>query len=429
MSKPQLDDLSRREMMFRTARRAFGVSLLPLMGDLAMAAEAKAAKAGAAPGKAKHMIYIRLTGAMSHVDTLDPKPGNAVMGETNAIDTKLSGVKFGEFLPSLAGMADQIAVVRSMNTSTGDHSGASYLQQTSYRKIASIRHPGLGCWAQRMLGNSHPSLPSTVQIGGGGGPGYLGSKFAPVPVGDPDAGLENTKSPAYLTDQTFDKRIDLSKSFDAGFRALAKGNAQVSGYDDLYNDAISLLRSKDLAAFDLTQEPDKLKTAYGSSKVGRGALMARRLVQHGVRCVEVAFGSFDHHYDLWENLPDQARALDQAVGALLADLKSTGLLSETVVAVSAEFGRKPHVNQRGGRDHHPAAYSAILAGAGIKTGQVYGKSDDEAFYVVEDGVDPAAFNATLARCLGIDPKEEIHAPNGRPFMVGNGEDGVDKLLA
>lgn len=427
MSRLLLTELCRRDMMIRVARRAFGVSLLPLLGNLARAAEQQGAKSGS--GKAKHMIYIRLTGAMSHVDTLDPKPGNAVMGETTAIDTKLPGVKFGEFLPQLAGLADQIAVVRSMNTSTGDHSGASYLQQTSYRKIASIRHPGLGSWAQRMLGNSHASLPSTVQIGNGGGPGYLGSKFAPVPVGDPDAGLENTTAPEYLTDQAFDKRIALSQSFDAAFRKLAQGNSHVSGYDDLYRDAISLLRSEDLAAFDLAQESDKIKAAYGSSRVGRGALLARRLIQRGVRCVEVAFGSFDHHYDLWESLPDQARALDQAVAALLSDLKSTGLLSETVVAVSAEFGRKPHINQRAGRDHHPAAYSAILAGAGIKTGQVYGKSDDEAFYVEDDGVDPAKFNATIARCLGIDPREEITAPNGRPFTLGNGEDAVAKLLA
>jgi len=421
-----LDPVSRRDFLCRAAQQAFGLSILGGLSGLASAADAKpSGKSGAA----KHLIYIRLVGAMSHVDTFDPKPGKDVMGETKAIQTKMSGVQFGEFLPKLAGQANDLAVIRSMNTSTADHNQASYLLQTSYRQIASIAHPGLGAWAQMLLGNSHKTLPSTVQIGKGVGPGYLGSQYAPVPIGNPNDGLQNTKSPSYLTEESFDKRIELSKSFDVAFRQLASKNAHVTGYDNLYQSAITLLHSEDLKAFDLSQEPEKLKEAYGSSTVGRGALLARRLIQSGVRCVEVSYGSFDHHTELWERLPDMAGALDQAVAALLADLKATGLLKETVVAVCAEFGRGPRINPRAGRDHHPAAFSALLAGAGIRTGQVYGSSDEEAFHVEDDGVEPADLNATIARCLGIDPELEIHAPNGRPFKLGNGSSGIDKLLS
>lgn len=430
MKTVSLDPVSRRAFMYRTAQQAFGLSILPGLSSLAAAAEAKSSAGTpmAKPGPAKHLIYIRLTGAMSHVDTLDPKPGKDVMGETKTIQTKIPGVVFGEYLPKLAGIADQLAVIRSMNTSTADHNQASYLLQTSYRQIASISHPSLGPWAHKMFGPSHKTLPSSVQIGQGIGAGYLGSLYAPVPIGNPNDGLQNTKSPSYLSNASFDKRIELSKSFDKAFRDLSKKNTHVSGYDDLYKSAITLLHSDELKAFDLTQESEQARQAYGDSNVGRGALLARRLVQSGVRCVEVTYGSFDHHTELWERLPEMAGALDQAVAALMQDLKATGLLSQTVVVMCAEFGRGPHINQRSGRDHHPAAYSSLIAGAGIKGGQVYGKSDEEAFHIDEDGVEPADLNATIARCLGIDPKMEIFSPSGRPFKIGNGSTGIDKLL-
>lgn len=422
----KLDPVSRRQFISRVATQAFGLSILPGLSSLAATAAA-APTTKSAP--AKHLIYIRLTGALSHVDTFDPKPGNEVMGETKVIQTKIPGVQFGEYLPQLAAIANDLTVIRSMNTSTADHNQASYLLQTSYRKIASISHPGMGSWAHKVLGDSHKTLPSTVQIGKGVGPGYLGSRYAPVPVGNPNDGLANTKSPAYLTDASFDKRIKLSEAFDTEFRKLAQNNSNVNGYDDLYQSAISLLHSPDLKAFDLSEESEQTRASYGNSRVGLGALLARRLVQGGVRCVEVTYGSFDHHIELWDRLPEMATALDQAVAALINDLKATGLIKNTVVAVCGEFGRTPRVNQRAGRDHHPAAFSAILAGAGIKTGQVYGKSDEEAFHVEEDGMEPGDLNATIARCLGIDPSMEIYSPSGRPFKIGDGSDGVDELLS
>ena len=158
----------------------------------------------------------------------------------------------------------------------------------------------------KMLGRVHKELPASVQIGGGLGPGYLGAEFAPVPLGDPAKGLQNTKSPSYLTDASFDKRMMLSNVFDSDFRKKANASSQVTGYDDLYSEAIGLLRSEDLKAFDLTKESQEAKETYGGTRFGNAALLARRLVQSGVRFVEISFGSWDHHYQLFDNLPAKA---------------------------------------------------------------------------------------------------------------------------
>lgn len=433
-----LDELSRRQLMADMAKYCLGVSVLPAgfaaaleaadkKDDKKKAAPAESASAGSG-GKAKHLIYLYMQGAMSQLDTFDPKPKSKVQGDTKPIQTKISSVQFGEKLPELAKIADKLAVIRSMNTSTAAHEQARYLLSTSYKPIATTRHPGLGSWVHKMLGRIHKELPVAVHVGGGIGPGYLGAEFAPVPVGDPTLGLQNTKSPSYLTDSAFDKRMDLSRAFDSDFRKLAGKNRKVNGYDDLYNDAIHLLRSEDLKAFDISKESDDAKKAYGDTRFGKGVLLARRLIENGVRYVEVSLGSWDHHVDLWNRLPNLAGELDKAASALIADLGSKGLLKDTLVVIGTEFGRKPEINQNTGRDHHPAAFSCVLAGGPVKAGQVYGKSDADAFRVEEDGVTPEDFNATIATAMGIPYDKEIHSPDGRPFKIGNTGKPIAKLV-
>ncbi len=434
-----LDDLSRRQMMADMAKYCLGVTVLPVGFAAALQAADKkdekkpaAAKASSSAngsgGKAKHLIYLYMQGAMSQLDTFDPKPKSKVQGDTKPIQTKISGVQFGDKLPELAKIADKLAVIRSMNTSTAAHEPARYLMSTSYKPIATTRHPGLGSWVHKSLGRIHKELPVAVQVGGGIGPGYLGAEFAPVPVGDPSLGLQNTKSPAYLTDSAFDKRMDLSHSFDSDFRKLAKSNRKVNGYDDLYKDAIHLLRSEDLKAFDISKESDDAKKAYGDNRFGKGCLLARRLVENGVRYVEVSLGSWDHHVDLWTKMGTVGSELDKAASHLIADLGSRGLLKDTLVVIGTEFGRRPEINQNSGRDHHPAAYSCVLAGGPIKGGQVWGKSDADAFRVDSDGVTPEDFNATIAVAMGIPYDKEIHSPDGRPFTIGNKGKPITKLV-
>ena len=404
----QLDDLSRRQFMANVAKCSLGVSLLPFGLNDALAQS----RTG---GKAQRVIYLYMSGAMSQVDTFDPKPKSDVQGDTGVVSTAIPGVQFSEYLPKLAQRAKQLAVVRSLSTSTGAHGPARYLLRTSYSPIATTKHPGLGSWMHK-------------KIGGGVGPGYMGAEFAPVPLGDPSKGLENTKQPTYLKDSAFDKRMRLSAAFDSSFRRRAASNSKVSGYDDLYQEAIGLLRSKDLSAFDIMKEPAATRNAYGASKFGRGALLARRLVENGVRYVEVSLGSWDNHYELWNTLPDKAAELDNVAGQLLTDLQQRGLLKDTLVVIGTEFGRKPHINERNGRDHHPAAFSSVLAGGGIKGGQVYGATDADAFHVEDDQVSVEELNATIATALGIRHDQEIHSPDGRPFTIGNGGKPIAKLL-
>ena len=247
-SLASFEEFDRRRFMATTAKSLLGVSILPVGAALANNAPASTA------GKAKQVIYLYMSGAMSHLDTFDPKPKSDKQGETGVIKTAIPGVQFGEYFENLAKQAKDIAVVRSMTTTTGAHEQARYLLRTSYKKIATTKHPGLGSWVQKFKGRIHKDLPPTVQIGGGVGPGYMGAKYAPVPIGDPSKGLENTKSPSYLNDNQFDQRMKLSNAFEKDFRRKAK-NADVKGYDELYNDAIRLLKSKDLKAFNIYEEP------------------------------------------------------------------------------------------------------------------------------------------------------------------------------
>jgi uncharacterized protein (DUF1501 family) len=417
----RLNDVSRRDFMATMAKSCLGVSMLPQLADLA--------SAQSRGGKPMQVIYLFMTGAMSHLDTFDPKPKNKeVQGQTGVISTKTGGMQLSEHMTGLAKISNRFSLVRSLSTTTGAHGPARYLMRTSYKPIASTRHPGLGPWVQKLAGKISKDLPPTVQIGGGEGPGYLGAQYAPVPIGDPARGLENTKTPSYLSEKAFDKRIQLSTSFDSGFRQRAAKSSQVSGYDDLYADAIRLLRSEDLKAFDINQEPAAMKAAYGETRFGRGALLARRLVENGVRFVEVSFGSWDHHRDIFNTVPEKAAELDKVASALISDLAQRGLLDSTLVVVSSEFGRKPKINQNVGRDHHPAAFSGLLAGAKIKGGQVIGKTDDEAFYVDDEHASVEDFNATIAKAIGLKHDEEIHSKTGRPFTFSNGGTPIKKLV-
>jgi len=412
---------SRRDFMQTLASSCLGVSFLPGLTGFA--------DAQSRGGKPRQVIYLFMTGAMSHLDTFDPKPKNKdVQGETGVIGTRTSGMQLSEHLSGLAKISNRFSVVRSLSTTTGAHGPARYLMRTSYKPLASTRHPGLGSLVQKYSGKISKDLPPTVQIGGGEGPGYLGAQYAPVPIGDASRGLENTKTPSYLSEKAFDRRIELSTAFDSGFRRRAAKNSGVSGYDDLYSDAIRLLRSEDLKAFDINQEPDKQKEAYGDTRFGRGALLARRLVENGVRFVEVSFGSWDHHRDIFNTVPEKAAELDKVASTLISDLASRGLLDSTLVVIGSEFGRKPKINQNTGRDHHPAAFSALLAGASIKPGQVIGASDADGFYVDDEHASVEDFNATIAKAIGIPHDKEIHSPTGRPFTFSNGGTPIAKLV-
>ncbi len=423
----QLDGIDRRQFVTLAAKTALGVSVLPSMDQAVEAAQSKGG------GKAKRLIYLFMTGGMTHIDTFDLKPGHENQGTTQPIATSVPGCQLSQYLPTLASLFDKMAVIRSMNTQTGDHEAGEYLMRTSYEEIATERHPSIGPWAQRLLGRKSKSLPDTVLISAPAkhpSAGFFDPTFSPLPIADPNRGLENTKQPEYLTDASFVKRKELIEKFDKKFRAKFK-DQQVKSYTDLYSEASSLLASAELKAFDLSLEKTEDRDRYGRDPFGQGCLLARRLIENNVRCVEITCGGWDMHSAIFSGntLPSRTAILDRAVGNLIKDLAASGLLNETLIVLTTEFGRSPAINYNGGRDHHPAAFSAVLAGGGIKGGQFYGKSDKAAHGVEEDGVQPADLNATIAKAMGLSLNEIITSPTGRPFKVANDGVAIDKLLS
>jgi len=420
-----LDTLSRREVFGHVARATLGVGLLPAVSRQLEAA------ANGTKAHAQNIIYLMMQGAMSQLDTFDPKPGRDEQGETKTIPTKTPGVVFGQSLEKLAGLSDRLAVVRSLSTETGAHEQGQYLMRTSYPMINSIRHPAFGSWAVHAMGKISKELPSYVLVGNGNdhpGAGFLDPSLTPVPVADPLKGLENTKRPRYLSEENFDRRLTLADRIDRDFKERYAGR-QLDAYNQLYKDAVRLMGSVDLQAFDIAQEKPEVRDRYGDSKIGLGCLLARRLVESGVRCVEVEFGGWDMHRDVFDEMDEKGSQLDRAMGTLIEDLEQRGLLASTLVVLATEFGRTPRINENAGRDHHPGVFSCVLAGAGVQGGAVYGQSDENGFRPEKDAVSVADFNTTIAAACGLPYEKEFHAPNGRPFKIGGGGKPITAVLA
>ncbi len=411
----QLDEVSRRTFVGRAAQTALGVSILP-MG----AASSKVLAAGG--GKAEHCIFFYMGGGMTHIDTFDPKPGTETGGQTKGLATGVPGIEVSEFMPGIAKRFKDVALVRSMTQKTGSHGGGSYWMHTSYAPIATIVHPTMGPWAQKLLGKKHETLPDSVQIGGGGGgpgAGFLGPALAPLPIGDPDLGVQNADLPEGVDEDVFESRLKGMNLFDSAFRKKFQTD-EVGAYSQFYDETLRLMTSSDLEAFKLKLEPnyDEKVKRYGDGKLGKGAMLAKRLVSAGIRFIEVKSGGWDMHQNLWGgSIQTRAGALDKALSALIDDLKADGLFEKTLIVVGTEFGRTPKINANGGRDHHPRVFSTFFAGGGIQGGQAYGKSDRLGMAVEEDPVDPRDFNATIAHAMGIDLNQVVYAPSGRPFLV------------
>ncbi len=202
----------------------------------------------------------------------------------------------------------------------------------------------------------------------------------------------------------------------------------MTAYTDMYKDAIGLMKSEDLKVFNIGLEPEQVRAALGQNPFGQGCLLARRLVQKDVRFVEVTLGNWDTHSDNFEGTPKKSAVLDQAMSTLLADLQAKGLLDKTLVVLGTEFGRTPRINDRDGRDHHNKAFTCLLAGAEIKGGQAYGKTDGRGAEVEDGAVSIPDFNATIAQAIGLSVKRVEHSPGGRPLKVADKGKAIEGLL-
>jgi hypothetical protein len=407
------DPLSRRLFCERWAKAALGVTVLRGTG-----AEAAAVEGAAGPGfgKAKRVIFMQMLGGMTHIDTLDPKEG-PTQGPKKPIGTK-AGFQLGGTMENLAKQADKISVIRSMTSKTGVHASGQYLIRAGYEQRGTIKHPNIGAWAQHFKGASHLTLPSSVCINRQpqSGNGFFPASFSPLPILDPDSGLQYAESDVGA--EVMGKRLAMLDKLDAGFRERFQ-TAGVKSYTQFYEKTVSLMSSTDLEAFRLDEEPEALKERYGRNKLGQGCLLARRLVEKGIRYVEVASGGWDMHNNLEDELAERGAELDVALAALLTDLGERGMLESTLVVLCSEFGRGPKINGNGGRDHHPKVFSTMLAGGGVKGGFVYGASDKEGYYAADKPVTVQDFLSTVGWSLGLPVNEVVMSPSNRPFTVAN----------
>ena len=411
-----MNDLNRKEFVSVAAKTFLGVSAAPLL-----------AKAQKMP-TAKNVIYLYMNGGMTHLDTFDPKPGAETQGDTKAIRTNVDNIIISENFPKLAYVMDKIALIRSMNSTTGAHGQGQYLFHTSYKPRNTIKHPFLGAWVTKMQGKYNKKLPGSVGISTPSnlaGAGYLKSVHQPLVIGDPNQGLRNSKHP---NQSELDKRLKLLSQAEENFINRYSHLNSVKAYTEMYDDAVSLMSSSDLKVFDLNEEDSKIRDMYGRDRFGQGVLLARRLVDRNVRFVEVQYGGWDTHVNNFISVPEKCAVVDQALSMLIRDLESRGKLDETLIVLATEFGRTPRINQNAGRDHYPKAFSCLMAGGGIKGGIAYGKTDDKGEEIIENRTSIQDFNATIAHALGIDGNEVIHSPSGRPFKMSNGGEFIKDLF-
>jgi hypothetical protein len=424
------DDATRRQFVGSLARGLLGVTFGGLLAG-ASTARTPLRVLPPASGRARQLVYLFLRGGMSHLDTLDPKPGKATQGPVAALRTRADGVLLGQYLPKLADQMDKACIVRSMTSKQGAHPQAQYLMRTSFEKRGTVQHPSLGAWIHRCKGRQNPTLPGHVIVGGGAdmpSAGFFPPQFQALPIGDADGGLQNAALPRGVDEQRFDRRLDLLRRMNESF-AADHSQRDVAAYGEAYADAVRLMRSDDLAAFDIDRENETMRTTYGKTPFGAGCLLARRLVEHGVRCIEVVSDGWDTHADNFDRLADLLPAVDQGLAALLADLDARGLLQETMVVLATEFGRTPDIDQDQGRNHYPKAFSCLLAGGGIQGGRAHGSTDAEGREVADAAVSIQDFNATIAHALGVPLDEVVTSPDGRPFRVADKGEAVLELFA
>lgn len=412
---------SRRRFMATAATSLLGVSLMPGIAGRAFGKD-EAPKAGYPMRKnpAKRVIYLYMGGGMTHLDTFDTKAGHDNQGPVRELKTNVPGIHLSEYLPQLTNHVDKMAIINSMTSTAGAHEQARYLMHTSYEKRATIKHPGIGAYMLKYLDRLNKELPGSVFIGGNsridGGAGFFESSYEPLAINSPEDGLKNIR--AKFDPTRFRENLDLSSDLDAQFHKRYNLKA-TRAYTTMYQDAVRLMESEDLKAFDLSLESEHVKEAYGDNPFGQGCLLARRLIEHDVRAVEVSLGGWDTHQNNFVSVPNKAAVLDQALSTLLTDLDRTGLLDSTLVVLATEFGRTPTINQNTGRDHYPKAFSCMLAGGGVNGGIKWGKTSAGGEEVEEDALFPQDFNATIAYGLGISVDRIVMSPSLRPFKVAH----------
>lgn len=413
----------------RTLLKAAGAGglawLTPISQLLAVDAEKR-------KGPAKSVIMLWMAGGPSQLETFDPHPGTAISDGTKAIPTSVKGIKIAEGMPQTAEVMEHVSLIRSVTSLEGDHERASYNVKTGYRPNPAIKHPSIGAILSHELPNPAIEIPTHISILPDQWPargGYLGSQFDAFQVGDPNKPVPDVSTKVEADRQR--KRLDslsiLEKQFTRG--RLPDLETGKTLHQTTIQKALEMMTSDQLKAFNVSEATAAERAAYGDTAFGRGCLAARRLIESGVRCVEVTLNGWDTHVNNKEGQGEKISILDPAFSALIKDLKARDLLDSTVVLCGGEFGRTPKVNALDGRDHWPHAFSMAVAGGGFKGGKVFGSTDptgekkEPEFPIRVQDV-----HATVQHLHGLDPDKEIMTHVGRPIALSDGY-VIDELIA
>jgi hypothetical protein len=388
--------------------------------------------------KADSVIHIYMPGGLAHQETFDPKPFAPVeyRGELSHVATKIEGEFFSETLAKTAQVADKLTVIRSMTHGEAAHERGTHNMFTGYRPSPALVYPSMGSVVSHEFGPKNnlppyvcvPSMPTTYA-----GTGYLSSSFSPFSLGSDPARkkfqVQDLDLPAGIDESRFATRRHVLEVVNEHFAKKEKADG-LAAMDSFYERAYSLISSpKAREAFNINAEPDAIRDEYGRNAAGQRMLMARRLVEAGVRFVSLSYGSWDLHAGIAASMRQQMLPFDQAFSTLIRDLDRRGLLARTLVMVSSEFGRTPKINKDAGRDHWPKVFSVVLAGGGVKNGFVFGASNATATEPERDPIGPEDLATTVYHQLGIVADKELMAPGNRPIEIVDGGKVRNELLA
>ena len=399
--------------------------------DMLIAQAAELQKSG------KRMILLWMDGGPSQFETFNPKIGSKNQGPAKAIKTKLTGVDFAEYWPQTAEVADKLAIIRSMQSNEADHFRAIKLVRTGYPINPTIPYPTWGSVVAHERYNPEFDLPSFVRIGKPRiatrdvNSGVLGAKYEAFKVDEPGK-IPDDVLPTVEPD-VLRRRLALADELDAEF-ASQGGAAVVKEKKDTYDRTAQFVLSPKVEVFNLDNEPDKLRDAYGRTTFGQGCLLARRLAEAGVSFVEVfSIGSrndqgWDTHKTGFKDTPHLCEEVDPAYATLLKDLEDRGMLEDTLVVWMGEFGRTPKIKKDGGRDHYAKGWITCLSGGGVKTGQVIGATDADGTEVAERPVGVQDLFVSFCKVLGMNPEHEYHTPQDQPLKLVKGGSVIEELF-
>lgn len=423
------DRVSRRSFLQVGALTGLGVSL-----PIAIASKQLAAAQGRHESDV-NCIVIWTRGGTSHHDTYDPKPDApvAVRGEFGVIDTAIPGVKFTEICPNMAKHADRFALLRGWNPRNGSHGSADQWVMSGRRFNQAVAYPTYGSVMSYHHGFK-TAMPPFVQLGtdvdsrfGGGTAGVLGHEHNPFVIdSDPNSDkftVRDITPPSGISLDRVDRRKKMLATVDQLQRGADLQPAAFRALDEQYETALNMITAQETKkAFDIASEDEKLREAYGKNRFGQNCLLARRLIEAGVRFVTVTDGGWDTHQNNFKSLKDsRIPPVDQALPQLLIDLQERGLLDTTLVCWLTDFGRTPSINSASGRDHWATAGFAIMAGAGVPAGHVLGATDGEGGYVTRDEYWSDDIATTIYMKLGIPHELIAQAPDGRPIRLIEGK--------